>query len=162
MTLGKLFVAITVMFGIQLAIAHEGRHHGEHHQPPPPPTDAQKVLLEQINASYLKDVKPAFQRTCFDCHSSNPKLPWYQKIPGIRQWMQSDLDEAKEHLQMDSDFPFQSHATITEDLQAIDKEVQENEMPPFRYRLIHPNMGLTAEEKKKIHSWAEQSLQLLH
>lgn len=141
------------------AIAHED-HHKKHH-PHAPVSVEIKTSLEKINEMYVKDVKPIFQAKCFDCHSSQTRLPWYQKVPGAKQLIESDIAEAKEHLDMEVDFPFKSHATPIEDLKAIDNSISNNEMPPFRYRFMHSANALTAEEKEKVHQWVELGKELL-
>lgn len=133
--------------------AHEG-HHKAHHQQEAVTVET-KTSLQEINEAYVKDIKPIFQNKCFDCHSSQTRLPWYSKVPGIKQWIQNDLDEAKEHLNMETDFPFESHASPIEDLEAIDKSVQKDEMPPFGYRLMHSESLLTKEEKQKVQQWVQ-------
>lgn len=145
---GILIVSVSL-----LAVAHEN-HHKAHHQQNTV-TVKTKTALQEINELYLKDVKPIFQNKCFDCHSSQARLPWYSKIPGAKQLIQSDMDEAKEHLDMETDFPFKSHASPVEDLEAIDKSIQKNEMPPFRYRLMHSESLLTEEEKEKVQQWVQ-------
>lgn len=145
----KLIPLLLVSFSF-FAVAHESHHKKTH-----PATPETKSSLEEINERYLKDIKPIFERTCFDCHSSQARLPWYQKVPGIKQWIQSDLDEAKEHLDMEPNFPFLSHATPLEDLTAIDEEIQNNDMPPFRYRIMHSQSSLSDVEKEKVRQWVQ-------
>jgi hypothetical protein len=145
----KLIPPLLVSFSF-FAVAHEG-----HHKKIEPVTPETKTSLEEINERYLKDVKPIFERTCFNCHSSRTRLPWYQKVPGVKQLIQSDIHEAKMHLDMESDFPFLSHATPLEDLTAIDKEIQNNDMPPFRYRIMHSQSSLTDVEKEKVRQWVQ-------
>lgn len=69
--------------------------------------------------------------------------------------MDGDIKEAKDHLDFSSDFPFVSHATPAEDLEAIQEEVAEDEMPPLRYRLMHPSSKLTSEEKEIVNHWVQ-------
>ena len=131
-------------------------HEGHAHKKP-----LNRALLNSINSSYLRDIKPIFQRSCFDCHSSQTQYPWYYKLPGAKQLIDSDIEEARKHLDMDNDFPFVSHATPIEDLQAIKKTTKEASMPPFRYRVLHKNSSLSMEDKKIILDWADNSLILL-
>jgi len=132
------------------AIAHES-----HIKKAAPVTPELKLSLQEINEPYLKDIMPIFQKKCFDCHTSQTQFPWYQKIPGIRQWIQRDIDEAKMHLDMEPGFPFKSHAAPIEDLEAIDQSITKNEMPPLRYRIMHSGSALSADEKAKVHHWVE-------
>jgi hypothetical protein len=141
------------------AIAHQD-HHKTHHPSTPLSADT-KMSLEKLNEQYLKDIKPIFQAKCFDCHSSQSRLPWYQKVPGAKQLIENDIAEAKEHLNMETDFPFKSHAAPIEDLNAIDESISKSDMPPLRYRFLHPQNALSTEEKEKVHRWVELGNELL-
>jgi len=118
----------------------------------------EKRQMEEINRSYIKDIKPIFQKKCIDCHGTAQSLPWYFVIPGPKQIMQDDMDEAKEHLDMRGDFPFKGHGTPREDLIAIKKIIADNSMPPLRYKMLHWRSGLNKDEKKSILEWIERSL----
>ncbi len=118
-------------------------------------------LFAQINTKYLKSVKPIFQKSCTDCHSSSTRYPWYSEVPGIKQLLQSDIAEAKTHLDVSNGFPFNGHGSPAEDLEAIGKAVADGSMPPFRYRTMHPSSKLTDVEKMKVKEWVDQSLKLI-
>lgn len=122
--------------------------------------DLQKIYQE-INITYTQNVKPIFEKKCFDCHGKIEKYPWYYKLPGIKQLMDSDIKEAKKHLDMSKDFPFISHETPLKDLKSLREVIEENDMPPFQYVLGHWDSRLTKEEKKKLYQWVEDSLKKL-
>jgi len=94
---------------LPFAVAHEGESHNikkEKHHVFHPNKEAEEIT-RAINESYLATVKPVFRKSCFDCHSSNTNYPWYSNLPGAKQLIQNDIAEAKEHLDMSKDFPFQ-------------------------------------------------------
>jgi cytochrome c peroxidase len=68
-----------------------------------------------------------------------------------------DIAEAKKHLEMSSDFPFRGHGTPELDLAAIENAVSEEEMPPFRYRVMHPGSGINEKEREAIFLWIEDT-----
>lgn len=154
----KIIIFTMVCLPLQ-ATAHKVRHKGP--EAPPSIVKQLKTSLNKINAGYLQDIKPIFEKKCFDCHSSQTVFPWYYKIPGIRQMIQSDIDEARDHLNMDSGFPFKSHASPLEDLEAISESIRTNDMPPATYRIMHPKSALTPEEKEKVYRWVELGKALL-
>ena len=119
----------------------------------------QKLLYDEINISYLKNVKPIFEKKCFDCHAEKTRFPWYANIPGIKQMIAYDIKEAKKHLNMKNDFPFISHESPLKDLKSLQEVTQENDMPPFRYILGHWDARLTDNEKKKILLWSKKSIE---
>jgi hypothetical protein len=79
-------------------------------------------------------------------------------VPGAKQLIESDIAEAKEHLDMSADFPFKSHSVPKEDLKAIRDSLIEKTMPPFRYRIMHWSAGLSERERAVVLKWVEESL----
>src|SRR5262249_32661879 len=134
--LGLLLVASPVW-------AHGNHHHGHAEQPQIAENDPLKQSFERVNLAYLQRVRPIFAQKCFDCHSDQTVYPGYYKIPGVRQFIDSDIREGREHLDFSRDYPFISHAKPIEDLDAIRKEIDESEMPPLIYRLAHRDSAVT-------------------
>lgn len=137
---------------------HEGhREEGN----PPVAIPENKEALRQINASYLRDIKPIFERTCFDCHSGLTRYPWYYPIPGINTWIDGDTREAKRHIDMTNGFPFKGHGTPQKDFEAIEKVIEKDTMPPFRYKIMHWNSRLSEDDKRSILKWIHGGQKLL-
>ena len=88
-------------------------------------------------------------------------MPWYAGIPGPKQLIQNDIKEAKEHMDMSNDFPFEGHGTPKDDLEALNKTVKENTMPPIQYKILHWSSSLTEDEKRTVNKWVADSLKLL-
>ena len=120
-----------------------------------------KEDLELNALEYEKSVKPVFQKKCYDCHGSGNEKPWYYVVPGAKQLMNSDMAEAKEHMDMTKGFPFAGHGTPKEDLEALKETVKLSSMPPWQYKLMHWDSGLTSEEKKIVNQWINESLNKL-
>ncbi|MBK8204899.1 MAG: heme-binding domain-containing protein, partial [Bdellovibrionales bacterium] len=116
MGLKKFLMIAVVAFIPGDAFAHKNHHHSEPPQAPTP--QSQEALLGRINELYKFNVKQIFQKKCFDCHSQNTQYPWYYKIPGAKQLIDGDIEEAKEHLDFSNDFPFGGHGAPSEDLEA--------------------------------------------
>jgi hypothetical protein len=128
-------VLVFLVSGSLNAFAHKNHpHHGEPPTTEKPSADESKLGLEKINEAYKRDVKPIFMSSCFDCHSQSPQLPWYYNVPLVHSLLESDMKEAKEHLDFTNDFPFAGHGTPKEDLEAIANSIRDKSMPPFRYR----------------------------
>lgn len=145
--------------------AHEGHHHPQS-QPAEPkaagsPLDQQERRLVEITADYQLTVAPLFHRACADCHSGDTEYPWYAMVPGIKQLIRQDIEEARKHIEISNGYPFQSHASPLEDLVAVAKAVKDGSMPPLRYRLMHSRSRLDDLEKQRIIDWAERSQKIL-
>lgn len=153
------------------AFAHQGHHHsessasatphGEHadnHQEGALHVEKEKqIQYARINEMYVAKVKPIFQKKCMDCHGGESKFPWYHHIPGIMQAIDADVRESKEHIDLSGGFPFKSHASPEEDLDACREIAQKGSMPPLGYRLLHWDSKLTDEDKKAILEWVDQA-----
>lgn len=172
--LAVVTAATLVLFSAVPALAHKGEEHGHGgaaaapvDQPVAPPTGqpvaapADTTALNVINNRYLRDVRPIFKRACFNCHSEQVRYPSYYVIPGVRQLIDWDIREAREHMDMNADFPFKGHGTPLKDLKAILEEVKEGGMPPIYYKVLHWKERLTDDEALIIQRWATEGIKLL-
>jgi hypothetical protein len=117
--------------------------------------------VQAIGAAYREKIEPIFKDKCMDCHSAHTVYPWYHQIPGVKQFIDSDIAEGREHLDFTDGYPFKSHATPQKDLDAIAEEVTEGDMPPLMYRLMHRGTGVTDSERQIILDWVKNSKELL-
>jgi hypothetical protein len=117
-------------------------------------------LLRGLDRRYAAEVRPIFEHKCLDCHSGQTRYPWYYKIPGVRQLIDSDIREARGSLDMTDGFPFQGRGSPKEHLTEVRSVVEESSMPPFLYRVAH-GAALTEEEKKIVLKWAADGIILL-
>jgi len=121
-------------------------------------TGPSRETLDAINRNYIRTIRPIFRTKCFDCHSTETRLPWYYRLPGARKLIDGDIREARKHIDMTRDFPFEGlHGTAVDNLRAVERVIEENRMPLWRYRLLHWGSGLSTEEKDKILNWVHES-----
>lgn len=102
-----------------------------------------------------------FKKACYDCHTNQTVFLWYYKLPIVKNIIDDDIAEAKQHLEMSSGFPFGGHGKPADDLLAIRHVINDDEMPPFKYSMIHWNAKLTDEEKDSIVTWVDFGLEKL-
>lgn len=159
----RVLAALAVILCSALAYGHKDHHHESEPsaQKEEEKSSEEKQLLEQINLSYQKTVKPIFQAKCMTCHSSQTEYPFYYNWPIAKKIIDDDVAESKKHLDMTNGFPFAGHGTPVEDLEAIKKVTDEGSMPPFRYRIMHWDSGLTEAEKNAIDDWTGEGIKLL-
>lgn len=119
--------------------------------------------LQEINQEYLRTVKPIFTQKCLMCHadSSGQTHPLYVVVPPASWLVSADLREAKKSMDMTFDFPFQGHGTPKDDLEAVAKVSGNESMPPLKYKVLHWQAGLTAQEEKTVLEWVQNSLDKL-
>jgi len=87
------------------------------------------------------------KRVCFNCHSNETNWPWYTSLPVISVLISSDVSEARQHLN------FSDWESIPEDkrifyLKMVFNEIEHDEMPPFIYKLGHPEAKIASNELK--------------
>lgn len=155
---GSFVFFVLTMLLAPVSHAHKGEKHESHHELK---KEAPSIQMEPIVSAYKTSVNPIFQRSCFNCHSQSVQYPWYYRIPGAKQLIDKDISEAREHLDMSRGFPFGGHGSLTEDLEAIRDAIQNDSMPPFRYRLMHWGASLSSEEKAVVLNWVGRSLEAL-
>ena len=131
---------------------------------PTTPDGARCEIIAQINQNYLKNIKPIFEQKCLMCHGSVATMPLYSKLPGASWLIKSDIEEAKEHLDMSYDYPFYSEKkemTLLEQFNELRGVIKKNEMPPLIYLTLHWQSRLSNQEKEVIMNWVEESQKLL-
>jgi Haem-binding domain len=79
---------------------------------------------------------------CFDCHSNLTTWPWYSDIAPVSWLTQGDVDSGRQTLNF-SEWNRPQEASPGDLAEAIDG----GGMPPWYYRLAHPNSRLSASER---------------
>lgn len=123
--------------------------------------EAPQDALEIVHDDYVSNIVPIFRRKCFDCHTDRTEYPWYYKIPGIKQWIDSDISQAREHLDMSRGFPFASKNSIDHDLEEIGEVIESKEMPPKSYIFVHADARISEEDKQVLLDWVKRSRETL-
>jgi len=93
-----------------------------------------------------------FKKSCYDCHSNETKWPWYSYIaPG--SWLVSgDVEEARSHLNF-SEWGNLSRKDLTKMKEEIWEEIEKENMPLWKYTILHPEANLTQKDKSLIKDW---------
>ncbi|MBI5869152.1 MAG: heme-binding domain-containing protein [candidate division Zixibacteria bacterium] len=118
------------------------------------------AVYSEIASGFVK-LEPIFRKGCFDCHSKQTHYPWYHAIPGIKQLIDKDVREARKRLDMSAGFPFGAKRPPADDLSRIKGELEDHEMPPLSYRLMHWNANPSDMERDSMIAWLDTSLKLL-
>jgi hypothetical protein len=85
------------------------------------------------------------KRACFDCHSNETNWPWYSNVAPISWLIYRDVVEGRQQ------FNFSEWQTsYLKDAGEITEIINEGEMPPFQYLLMHPDAKLTSAEEKQL------------
>ncbi len=129
MNLAKLALAIAI-----IAIAIQFVPYGKEHKNPP------STLEVQWDSPKTKEL---FDRACKDCHSNYTNWPIYANIAPISWLIAHDVDEGREHFNI-------SHSVKAKTIKEAIEEIEENEMPPSLYTLMHKEAKLTKDERESL------------
>lgn len=119
--------------------------------------DPSCAAIEKIKTKYLSSIKPIFEKKCQMCHGVVQTMPLYSIVPPSSLLVRKDVHTSRKHLDMTFDYPFGGKHNAKDNLKSIKEEVTENEMPPWQYKIMHPQSGLTDSEKKVVLDWIEES-----
>jgi hypothetical protein len=129
-------LSILVIIGLVLLVLIQFIPYGKNHTNPPvassPNWDSPQTQL-------------LAKRACFDCHSNETVWPWYSNIAPISWLVYRDVVEGRSRMNFSN---WQSGWPIeTGELAEV---INEGEMPPAQYLLMHPSAKLTAAEKEQL------------
>src|ERR1700730_2761503 len=91
------------------------------------------------------EVKQVLKNSCYNCHSNETKLPWFDKVVPAYWVVSSDVNEARKHLNFSEigNLPAaQQKASLFEAVNMI----QLGAMPLPAYLHVHPGAKITPEE----------------
>lgn len=93
-------------------------------------------------ASILKDA-------CYDCHSNQPRFPWYTNVAPFSWWIAHHIDEGKHELNF-SEWATYSEKRRNHKLEECLEMVEEGEMPMASYTWMHREAKLTDAQKLQL------------
>lgn len=129
-TIGKI---IAILFG--LAIIIQLIPYGRNHTNPP-------VVTEPSWDS--PQTRALAARACMDCHSNETVWPWYSNIAPVSWLVQHDVDEARQRLNFSE---WGQRRQETDEIYAV---INQGDMPPLQFLIMHPEARLTAAEKQTL------------
>lgn len=94
-------------------------------------------------------------RACLDCHSNQTRWPWYNRVPGVAQFIQHDVNKARQ--KVDFSTWTSAHRATANEIQDLCDAVSNGAMPPLSYRLMHSQARLSEPDKIAICDWALQA-----
>lgn len=103
----------------------------------------------------FKQVSEVVRDKCMACHSRDYDLPFYAKVPGIRQMIEKDFRDGLRAMDLNvelvdaaKDAPV-GEATIAK----MEWVVLNETMPPAKFTAVHWGSRLNAEDRKAIMEW---------
>lgn len=117
-----------------------------------PAADPTRDMLAMTNAP--QDIRDLVTGACYDCHSHTTDYPWYAYVAPMSFIVQDHINEGREHLNFSL---WDKYATDKHAAEA-GKELQEGEMPPGYYRLMHGHGRMSDANKQKLVAWFNANL----
>jgi hypothetical protein len=131
----KRIFAIMILVGLALFLFIQVLPYGRNHSNPSVVQDAPWKSA---------DAHAIAQRACYDCHSNETTWPWYSNIAPLSWQIQRDVVEGRHKLN------FSEWGRGEQETEEIAKVIQDGEMPPGKYTVLHPSAKLSPTEKEAL------------
>lgn len=119
-------------------------------------TDPIETKLEVQSSDLGMDPKilSILERSCFDCHSNQVKIPWYGSIFPVNYYIDNHIREGRESLNFSDWKDFDSKKKDTIAFSMLE-EIEVGSMPPKPYLFLHPEAALSEEDWESLKNWQE-------
>jgi hypothetical protein len=101
-----------------------------------------------------ESVQGSLRRACGDCHSNETAWPWYSHVAPLSWVITDDVNEGRRHMNFDDWQAGEAPGHPNERISGICKEIRQNGMPPFSYRVLHQSARLKPGEIAAICDWS--------
>lgn len=101
------------------------------------------------------EVKAVLRRACYDCHSHETVWPWYSQVAPLSWLITNDVREGRAELNFSTWQRYSTQEQVKKLKENWD-EVAEGTMPPWAYRVLHPEARLSAQDRALLQHWALQ------
>lgn len=126
---------------------------------------AQGIRFEHTNPPVTGDlaappaVQGALRHACYDCHSHETRWPWTANLAPLSWLVHYDVIEGRERLNFSRWDAYTSDpGTRLQKLKNIQKAMTADDMPPWYYRLLHPDSTLSDSQHKLIVRWVAEQI----
>ncbi|WP_040506499.1 heme-binding domain-containing protein [Leptospira wolbachii] len=100
------------------------------------------------------EIKEVLKRSCYDCHSNETVWPTYSYLFPASLLISHHVEEGREELNF-SEFGLLAERKQNKKIYEVWEQVDEGEMPPRDYLLLHPSAKLSDKDKEVLKAWAD-------
>src|SRR6516164_4212829 len=124
---------------------------------------AQFITIQRTNPPLKGDlaapsqIKSLLREACYDCHSNETRWLWYTYVAPVSWLVEHDVERGRQELNF-SEWGSYYPATRLRKLQWMDRALREENMPPWKYRMLHPGVGLTQRDLIALEQWIETEI----
>lgn len=121
---------------------------------------AQFFTTERVNSIASGDIaappeiESTLRRACYDCHSNETRWPWYSGVAPVSWIFGSEVERGRKQINF-SEWGSYYPATRRRKLQWTSRAIRAEAMPPWSYRLMHPDSRLTERDRAMLEQWIE-------
>lgn len=114
------------------------------------------VFSEQTDLLVLANAPAAIKTlvtgACYDCHSYRTEYPVWAYVTPFNFWIQHHINEGREVVNFSA---WDTYAG-SEEVAECGETINEGEMPPSSYSMMHAHGRLTAAQRKELAAWFDQ------
>lgn len=122
-------------------------------------TAAQELPAGHPPLTKFNKVASIMQDKCMACHTTNYQLPFYAKIPGIKEIIEKDYKDGLRAMDLNAEFVDSAKGKPISEVVLAKMEwvIDNNTMPPAKFTAVHWTSRLTDADKKNILDWVKVS-----
>ncbi len=98
------------------------------------------------------EVKAILKNSCYNCHSNETKLPWFDQIVPAYWLVAGDVKEARKHLNL-SEITSETAGVQKATLYEAVNFIALGAMPLPQYKMVHPSSVVTPEQLAVLRAW---------
>ena len=116
-----------------------------------PPVDAAQTV--RATAAVPPAVESVLRRSCFDCHSSETRWPWYTGVAPMSWGVANHVKEGRAEFNLSNwgTYPARKRIAV---LEKMCDEVREGKMPLREYLWLHRDATLSEADWKSVCDWS--------
>jgi hypothetical protein len=115
---------------------------------------------ESVALNADSHVMSVLKTSCYDCHSSETKYPWYHNVAPMSWLMSNNIANGRKALDFSNWANIDAKVKL-ERLERAKQLVNIELMPKGEYLLMHKNAVLNREQKKVLESFFDAEIQNL-
>lgn len=116
------------------------------------PLDANTDLIAITKPS--AEIAGMLRTSCYDCHSGQPRYPWYANITPVNWWLDHHIKEGREHFDATSWGKVENWSRDHQAKEAMEM-MDEKEMPLQSYLWQHKDAKLNDVQYQQLYDWFE-------
>lgn len=115
-----------------------------------PVTDTDIILALNVD----QEISAMLKSACYDCHSNQPRYPWYASVAPINWWISDHIEEGRGELNFSLWSTFSARKRDHK-LEEVIELVEAREMPLPNYVPLHKEADLSDEQIAALVQWAK-------